>query len=107
VADATERQAGPLVMATGGGAVEMAEVCQQLSRWRCFWLDAPDSILLDRCREGSRPLLEGDDPQRLLGQLRRRRETSYRHLSGDPLETEGISPSLVVDAILSRLEEAI
>ncbi len=87
--------------------MEMAEVCQQLSRWRCFWLDAPDSILLDRCREGSRPLLEGDDPQRLLGQLRRRRETSYRHLSGDPLETEGISPSLVVDAILSRLEEAI
>ncbi|MBT7639896.1 MAG: AAA family ATPase [Planctomycetes bacterium] len=107
VADATERKAGPLVMATGGGAVELAEVCQLLSTWRCFWLDAPDSILLDRCREGSRPLLEGDDPGRLLGQLRRRRETSYRHLSGDPLETEGISPSRVVDAILSRLEEAI
>ena len=106
VADATARLEEPLVMATGGGVVEMAEVCQHLQLWRCIWLDAPDSILLERCREGSRPLLDGEDPGRLLGQLRRRREASFRQLSGDPLETEGISPSLVVDAILSRLEEA-
>jgi shikimate kinase len=107
VASATDRQDAQVVMATGGGVVEMPENLLYLSRWRCFWLDASHPILLERCQQQTRPLLEGGSRSQLLEQLRRDREPLYRQLCADALDTDGSSPSSVVDAILSRLEEDV
>jgi len=107
VASATDRQDAQVVMATGGGVVEMPENLLYLSRWRCFWLDASHPILLERCQQQTRPLLEGGSRSQLLEQLRRDREPLYRQLCADALETDRSSPSTVVDAILSRLEEDV
>ncbi|MEE2856416.1 MAG: shikimate kinase [Planctomycetota bacterium] len=105
VATATDRHDARVVMATGGGVVEMPENRQYLSLWRCFWLDASHPILIERSQQQIRPLLEGGSRSQLLEQLRRDREPLYRQLCAEALETDGISPSMVVDAILSRLEE--
>jgi shikimate kinase len=98
-------QHSSVVVATGGGAVETLSVRETLAVWQCFWLDAPDALLLDRCDSGSRPLLQGKEPQRDLQRLRYHRESYYRDLAGDSIDTSEISPSVVVDVILARLEQ--
>ncbi len=101
----TQREDSPRVLATGGGVVETTENLQRLPLWRCIWLDAPDEELLRRCQQGNRPLLDGQDPPRLMARLRQQRQVHFRELCGDPVETDRISPSEVVDAIVRRLEE--
>lgn len=96
-----------LVVATGGGAVETPEVRLILARWSCIWLDAPDSVLLDRCASSSRPLLLGEDVPAALQQLRSQRQLHYRELAGEPIDTADCSPSTIVDVILERLEEEL
>jgi shikimate kinase len=61
----------PKVIATGGGAF-MAEETRALilARTQAVWLDAELSTLVERVRKrGHRPLLNGRDPAKVLGQL--------------------------------------
>ncbi|MEC9476456.1 MAG: shikimate kinase [Planctomycetota bacterium] len=99
------QEQGSLVVATGGGAVETAEVRQILACWSCFWLDAPDPVLLERCGSGSRPLLPAEGASSALQQLRGTRQLHYRQLAGEPIDTSDCTPSTIVDVILGRLEE--
>ena len=94
-----------LVVSTGGGIVEIPSIREILGHWRCVWLDGTDSELLLRCDPGTRPLLTADGEDQAMAALRSRREPYYRKLAGEPIDTTGISPSAVVDVILSRLEE--
>ena len=60
------------VVATGGGAVTTAPARALLRTVPTFWLDAPDDVLVERVREGDRPLL-GDAPAEALARLREQR----------------------------------
>lgn len=101
----SEDSSRTLVVSTGGGVVEIPSIREILGHWRCVWLDGTDSELLLRCDPGTRPLLAADGEDEAMAALRSRREPYYRKLAGEPIDTTGISPSAVVDVILSRLEE--
>ena len=103
--DFQRNESSALVVATGGGAVETDEVRKILAGWSCFWLDAPDSVLLERCEPDSRPLLLGEAAGAALERLRKQRQDYYRELAGHPIDTSESTPSAVVDVILGRLEE--
>lgn len=85
------------VVATGGGIVLDPENRARLLDQRTLWLDAPDPVLLARCRDGDRPLLAGDAPAR-LARLRTQRESLYASVAEGRLVTDGSE-----DAVLARL----
>ena len=64
------------VVATGGGVVTNAHARQLLRDAPTLWLDAPDATLLERVREGDRPLL-ADAPAETLARLRAQRSRFY------------------------------
>ena len=81
---------GPLVLATGGGAVEREESCERLrSGARVIWLDASTEVLLERRErdETLRPLLSGEGPREELSLLGPRRRPLYESLAGPAVDT--------------------
>lgn len=71
--------AGPSVLATGGGAfVQPAtrELIQE--RGIAIWLDSDVATLLERVgRRDTRPLLRGGDPKEIVARLKAEREGAY------------------------------
>ena len=97
---------GPLVLATGGGAVEREESCALLrSGARVLWLDASEEELLERrARDDTpRPLLCGADPAEELTILAARRRPLYESLTQSPLDTSGRS----VEELAKELAEVL
>lgn len=92
------------VIATGGGAVLDKENLDLLKeRTLLICLTASPATLLRRSSSGKeRPLLKGDDRERRVEELLRRREKSYAqaHLSID-------TGSLSVDEVVEKIIEAI
>ncbi|MCB9915005.1 MAG: type I 3-dehydroquinate dehydratase [Planctomycetes bacterium] len=75
---------GPLVLATGGGAVCRAENRARLAeRCRCVWLDAPAEVLLERTRRDAtpRPALTDLAPLDEVRRLAAEREAWYAELA--------------------------
>jgi len=72
-------EAGPSVLATGGGAfVQPAtrELIQE--RGIAIWLDSDVATLVERVgRRDTRPLLRGGDPKEIVGRLKAEREGAY------------------------------
>lgn len=98
-------QKGPLVIATGGGAVlregnrrRMAESGQVV------YLHAPVETLLERVAgDTNRPLLQASDPQAKLASLQAERDPLYRE-ADLIVETAGKFPEEIADEILARLD---
>lgn len=72
-------EAGPSVLATGGGAFVQDETrALILERGIAIWLDSDVETLMGRvARRGTRPLLQGGDPREILERLKRERESAY------------------------------
>ena len=93
------------VIATGGGAImdeENLRLLKQKSLLIC--LTAPFKTLLQRSGTGKeRPLLKGDNRQKRIEGLLRRREKSYAqaHLS---IDTSDLSVGEVVEKIIREME---
>jgi len=71
--------AGPSVIATGGGAFVQEETRKLiLERGIAVWLDADVDTLVDRVgRKDTRPLLRDGDPREIVARLKAEREPAY------------------------------
>lgn len=71
--------AGPSVIATGGGAFVQEETRKLiLERGTAVWLDAEVDTLVDRVkRKDTRPLLRGGDAHEIIARLKAEREPAY------------------------------
>ncbi|WP_295881276.1 shikimate kinase AroK [uncultured Thiohalocapsa sp.] len=96
-----------IVLATGGGAVMVAENRQQLAaRGLVIYLHcSPEQQYARTARDRSRPLLDTDDPQQKLRDLMAEREPVYRQVADMVVSTERRGTSSVVKEIRRRLEE--
>lgn len=96
-----------IVLATGGGAVMVAENRQQLAaRGLVIYLHcSPEQQYARTARDRSRPLLDTDDPQQKLKDLMAEREPVYRQVADMVVSTERRGTSSVVKEIRRRLEE--
>ncbi|MCL7461807.1 shikimate kinase AroK [Pseudomonas sp. NW5] len=96
-----------LVLATGGGAVMRAENREALRRGgRVIYLHASVEQQLERtARDRHRPLLQTADPARVLRELLALRDPLYREIADVIIETDQRPPRLVVQEILSRLQQ--
>ena len=99
-----------LVVATGGGVVLRPENWGVMHQGAVIWLDAPETLLLERLAADPtpRPLMQAADPAARLAELLEQRRPLYRqadlHIlqSGEPPETVA---ALVLEALPSLLKE--
>jgi shikimate kinase len=94
---------GPVVLATGGGCVELAENRALLrARFRTVWLKADLATLARRSVGGSRPLLAGDAEGKIRT-LYERRKPWYAECAGHVMQTDGMRVAMVAEAIHAAL----
>jgi len=97
----------PLVIACGGGAV-LDPANRRLLRasGRVVWLRAPVSVLRARVGDGcGRPLLAAGS-RSTLERLAAQRESAYSAAAHVRVDTEGLDPDGVADALLALWREA-
>lgn len=106
VIDALTREPG-IVLATGGGAVLRAENRAALhAGGRVIYLHTSVEQQLERtARDRNRPLLRTANPGQVLRELLATRDPLYREIADVVIETDQRPPRMVVQEILSRLEQ--
>ena len=92
-----------LVIATGGGIVELPENIVTLREMGCvIWLTArPDSLWRRVSADANRPLLKTVDPRATLQALVNKREPLYATAANVVVDTSDISSKEVADRALS------
>jgi len=97
-----------LVVATGGGAVQLAENRNILAaRGFVVYLQCSPEQQFERTyKDKSRPLLDTDDPMQRLKDLNAERDPLYQETSDFVVSTEGRSASAVVKEIINHIETA-
>jgi len=97
--------AGPSVIATGGGAVLRADNRELLrTRTVCVFLNAGHELLWRRLRrDRRRPLLQVDAPEARLRELRAEREPLYRETAHVVVEVDGLPFDRLVEEIVRRV----
>lgn len=107
VIDALTRDAG-IVLATGGGAVLLAENRERLAaRGTVVFLDTTVEQQLERTRKSRhRPLLTGTDRRAKLEELANIRDPLYRSIAAVTIRTDGRAPTAVAGDIARALEKA-
>lgn len=98
--------AGPCVLATGGGAFVQPETREQiLAKGVAIWLDVPLPILVERtARRTHRPLLNQGNPRDILARLLKEREPAYARAQLR-VKTDQTPHSRAVDSIVALLKE--
>ncbi|WP_206435968.1 shikimate kinase [Altericroceibacterium xinjiangense] len=98
-------EAGPGVLATGGGAFVQPETRSLiLERGIAVWLDSDVDTLVERTgRRDTRPLLRGGDPREIIARLKREREPAYSQAPIKVTSTAGPHQNAVLD-ILKALD---
>ena len=93
--------AGPQVLATGGGAYMNADTRARIrERGISVWLKADLDVLMKRVkRRGDRPLLKADDPQAVLKRLMDERYPVYAEAELTVLSREATHEDVVEDVI--------
>lgn len=96
-----------LVLATGGGAVLLQANREALhAGGRVVYLHTSVEQQLERtARDRNRPLLRTANPGQVLRELLEIRDPLYREIADVIIETDQRPPRLVVQEILSRLEQ--
>ena len=96
-----------VVLATGGGAVTIAENHYFLKRGIIIYLRAEVDIQYERtCRDRNRPLLQIDNPKQKLTELFGKRDPIYQQLADITIVTGHNSPKKMVHDILLQLQDA-
>ena len=98
--------AGPCVLATGGGAFAQDETRQMiLDRGIAIWLDVPLHILVERtARRTHRPLLNRGDPKTILAQLLDQRRAAYVQAPLS-IQTDSGPHSRAVESVVALLKD--
>jgi shikimate kinase len=104
VIDALTQAAG-IVLATGGGAVLLAENRERLAaRGTVVFLDTTIEQQLERTRRSlHRPLLAGTDRRAKLEELATVRDPLYRSIASVTIRTDGRAPAAVAGDIARAL----
>jgi len=99
-------QRSEVVLATGGGVVEREENRQHLrSRGFVVYLQSPVESLIQRTKhDRNRPLLQTENPAKVLTDLMIKREPWYIEMADLVIETQQVSVHKVVKQIIERLE---
>lgn len=94
-----------LVLATGGGAVlREANRSSLRNGGRVVYLHASVDQQIERtARDRNRPLLQRDDPAKVLRELMAIRDPLYREIADIIIETDERPPRMVVQEIIERL----
>lgn len=99
---------GPMVLATGGGAV-LRPANRDLLHRSCtvvYLRTSPDELFRRLKHDRSRPLLQVDDPLRKLRELYKERDPLYRRTAHFVIETGRPSVHTLANMILMQLELA-
>lgn len=101
--------AGPLVIATGGGAVLRADTRTLLrTRSACVYLNASVELLWKRLRrDRRRPLLQVENAEARLHQLAEEREPLYRETATIVVDVAGLSFDRIVDTVLISVKASL
>lgn len=96
-----------LVLATGGGAVLRQENREALHAggWVVYLHASVEQQLERTARDRNRPLLRTANPGQVLRELLAIRDPLYREIADVIIETDQRPPRMVVQEILSRLEQ--
>jgi shikimate kinase len=96
-----------LVLATGGGAVLQAQNRECLRTRGCviYLHGQPKDLWLRTRNDRTRPLLQTEDPRARLEQMYVQRDPLYREVADLVVDTGRQSASVLVGALLPRLEE--
>lgn len=99
-------EAGPCVLATGGGAFAQSDTRQLiLDHGIAIWLDVPLHILVERtARRNHRPLLNQGNPKTILARLLDERRPAYAQ-APLTIQTDSGPHSRAVDAVVALLKE--
>jgi shikimate kinase len=97
-----------VVVATGGGAVILAENRRLLAdRGTVVYLETSIAQQMERTRHGRhRPLLNDTDPKLKLGELMHQRAALYAEIADLTVSTDGRRVQLVAEEIHRELERA-
>lgn len=90
------------IISTGGGAVireKNRAILRQLGY--CVWLQAPASYVHERTsRNQDRPLLQGENPEKIIADLLAKREPWYRETAHMNVDIRQLSPREIAIGIL-------
>ncbi len=97
-------EAGPQVLATGGGAFMNEETRANIkARGISIWLRAELRVLLKRVnRRGNRPLLAGDDPEKVMRKLMAERNPVYAE-ADIVVDSRDVPHDAIVNAVIDAL----
>jgi shikimate kinase len=100
-------QQGPMVLATGGGAVLRDENRAALmGRGYVIYLNASINHLLNRTKNDTqRPLLQAGDPRKTFERLMLDRDPLYRQVADLVLVTENKPVGFVLSELLNKLKD--
>ena len=103
VADLTEKQG--IVLATGGGSIQSKEIRNNLSaRGIVVYLETTiDKQVARTQRDKRRPLLQVDDPRKVLVDLAAIRNPLYEEIADVIVKTDEQSAKVVANQIVERL----
>jgi shikimate kinase len=95
-----------IVLATGGGIVIEEENRELLaSRGTVFYLHTPLNTQVERtAKDKDRPLLKDKDPEKVLADLQKLRQSLYEEVSDHIIDTEGKSGSEVANEIVKLVK---
>ena len=104
VADLTEKQG--IVLATGGGSIQSKEIRNNLSaRGIVVYLETTiDKQVARTQRDKRRPLLQVDDPRKVLVDLAAIRNPLYEEIADVIVKTDEQSAKVVANQIVERLD---
>ena len=81
-----------VILAVGGGAVTYEESFNLLGSKLCIYLKTSKNILLDRLQgDKSRPLLNVENKEEVLGKIIRQREQKYQALCNYEMSTDNMT----------------
>ncbi|MDO4686354.1 MAG: shikimate kinase [Corynebacterium sp.] len=93
------------VVSLGGGAVVTESNRELLAHHAVVWIDVSATEGVRRtAAEGTRPVLEADNPMERYQQLLDQRMPLYREVAGYRARTDGRTPQQVVADVLNYLE---
>ncbi|RRJ83155.1 shikimate kinase AroK [Aestuariirhabdus litorea] len=102
-------EAGPLVIATGGGAILLEENRRlMVGSGTVVYLETSVEQQLSRtARDRKRPLLQTADPRKTLTDLMGIREPLYQQIADITVSTENSNPRMVVQEIVDQLRATV
>jgi shikimate kinase len=97
---------GPLILATGGGCVLRSENRQFLGKSGVvvYLSTSVEQQLVRTAKDKNRPLLQTDDPEKLLLEMAKLRNPLYEQTADITINTNGKPPKYVVHEIIQFLQ---